>query len=402
MRVAIIGAGASGLMCGGFVSSYGHDVAIFDSNEKAGKKIYITGKGRCNFTNVCDNETFMSNIVRGKKFMFSSLNSFTPYDTLDFFENLGMEYVVERGNRAFPKSNKASDVTKALLKHCEKVEFRYNEKVLFVSSNEEGFVVKTDKGKEKFDAVIVATGGKSYEATGSTGDGYAIAKAFGHKIVPLCPALVPIELNDDFDSSLQGLSLKNVKLCIETETQKYNDFGEMMFTDRGITGPIVLSLSSLINRDVVKKIYIDLKPALSEEQLENRLLREFKENNNKNIENMLKGLLPASLIDVFLKKAELLGEKKCNGITISERKSVINNLKCFTLSFKSLYNLNVGVVTSGGVELSEINPKTMESKLKKGLFFIGEVLDIDAFTGGFNLQIAFSTAVCCANYFKEV
>ena len=402
MRVAIIGGGASGLMCAGFVSSFGHDVTIFDGNEKAGKKIYITGKGRCNFTNVCDNETFMNNIVRGKKFMFSSLNSFSPFDTLAFFEDLGMAYVIERGNRAFPKSNKASDVTKALLKHCEGVNFKYNEKVLFVSGDEKEFMIKTPKAKYSFDAVVVATGGKSYEPTGSTGDGYAIAKSFGHKIVPLCPALVPMELNDNFVRSLQGLSLKNVKLCIETEKQKYNDFGEMMFTDKGVTGPIVLSLSSLINREVVKKMYIDLKPALSEEQLENRLLREFKENSNKDISNIMKGLLPSSMVEPFLNVAKISYDKKCNSITIIERKSIVSNLKCFTLSFKSLYNLNVGVVTSGGVDLGEINPKTMESKLKKGLFFIGEVLDIDAFTGGFNLQIAFSTAVSCANSFKEV
>lgn len=401
MRVAIIGAGASGLMCGGFIASYGHNVTIFDGNEKAGKKIYITGKGRCNFTNVCDNETFLNNVIRGKKFMFSSLNSFSPYDTLEFFENLGMEYVVERGNRVFPKSNKASDVTKALLKHCEGVEFKYNEKVVFVSKEVDKFVIKTEKGKYEFDAVVVATGGKSYEATGSTGDGYAIAKSFGHKVVSLCPALVPIEINDDFVGSLQGLSLKNVKLHIETQKQKFSEFGEMMFTDRGITGPIVLSLSSLINREEVKSIFIDLKPALTEEQLENRLLREFKENSNKNIANIIRGLLPASLVEVFLKKAKISYDKKCNSITTNERKNIISNLKCFTLSFKSLYNLNVGVVTSGGVENSEINPKTMESKLQKGLFFIGEVLDVDAWTGGFNLQIAFSTAYSCAKSFKE-
>jgi len=402
VRVAIIGGGASGLMCGGFVASYGHKVTIFDGNEKAGKKIYITGKGRCNFTNVCDNETFLNNIVRGKKFMFSSLNFFSPYDTLEFFENLGMEYVVERGNRAFPKSNKASDVTKALLKHCDGVEFCFNEKVVFVAKENDHFTIKTEKDKYVFDAVVVATGGKSYEATGSKGDGYAIAKSFGHKIVPLCPALVPIELSDDFVHSLQGLSLKNVRLCVETEKQKHSDFGEMMFTDRGITGPIVLSLSSLINRDEVKSIYIDLKPALTEEQIENRLLREFKENSNKNVANVIRGLLPASMVEIFLSKTKISCEKKCNSITTNERKLIINNLKRFTLKFKSLYNLNAGVVTSGGVDLSQVNPKNMESKLKKNLFFIGEVLDIDALTGGFNLQIAFSTAYACAKYFKEL
>jgi len=402
VKVAVIGAGASGLMCAGFVSSQGHKVLVFDGNEKAGKKIYITGKGRCNFTNVCDNETFMSNIIRGKKFMFSALNNFTPYDTLEFFEKAGMKYVIERGNRAFPESNKASDVTKALLKACDNVDFHYNEKVLCVNEKENIFLIKTEKGKYDFDAVIVATGGKSYEATGSSGDGYSIAKSFGHNIVEVRPALVPMELGDKFISSIQGLSLKNVALHIETENKKYSEFGEMLFTDKGITGPIVLTLSSLINRETVKSIYIDLKPVLAEEQLEARLLREFKEQSNKNLSNVIKNLLPVSLIDEFLRKIDLPSDKKCNSITTNERKLIINNLKRFTLKFKSLYNLNAGVVTSGGVDLSQVNPKNMESKLKKNLFFIGEVLDIDALTGGFNLQIAFSTAYACAKYFKEL
>ena len=401
MRVAIIGAGASGLLCAGFISSFGHEVTVFDGNEKAGKKIYITGKGRCNFTNVCDNETFMSNIIRGKKFMFSALNNFTPYDTLEFFQNLGMEYVIERGNRAFPKSNKASDITKALLKNCFNVSFHYNEKVVFVQEDGVGFKVKTEKDKYCFDAVVVATGGKSYEATGSKGDGYNIAKHFGHNIIDICPALVPIELNDSFIKDLQGLSLKNVTLHIEAD-KKYSEFGEMLFTNVGITGPIVLSLSSMINREEVKSIYLDLKPALSEEQLDSRLLREFKEQSNKNLSNVIKNLLPISLVDVFLNKCNILGDKKCNCITVNERKNLISNLKRFTLNFKSLYNLNVGIVTSGGVDLTQVNPKNMESKLKKNLFFIGEVLDVDALTGGFNLQIAFSTAYTCAKYFQEL
>ncbi len=401
MRVCIIGSGASGLFCGGQIASYGHEVSIFDGNEKAGKKIYITGKGRCNFTNVCDNETFLNNVIRGQKFMFSAINRFSPYDTLSFFSDNNMEFVVERGNRAFPSSNKASDVTKALLKHCKGVDFHYNEKVENVSVSEEEFAVKTSKSTYQFDAVIVATGGKSYEATGSTGDGYKIAKSFGHKIVDLKPALVPMELNDKFISQMEGLSLKNVSLHVETDKNKYNEFGEMMFTDKGITGPIVLTLSSRINREEVKDIYIDLKPALTEEQLDKRLLRDFAEQSNKNLSNVIKGLLPLSLVNVFLDKVKVSGDKKCNSITLNERKNIINILKRFTLSFKSLYNLNVGVVTSGGVDLNEINPKTMESKLKKNLFFIGEVLDIDALTGGFNLQIAFSTAYACAEFFKE-
>lgn len=401
MRVCIIGCGASGLLCAGYVASYGHNVSIFDGNEKAGKKIYITGKGRCNFTNVCDNETFLNNVVRGKKFMFSAINRFSPYDTLSFFSDYGMGYVVERGNRAFPSSNKASDVTKALLKHCKSVDFHYNERVENVLFKNESFKVKTKKCEYEFDAVIVATGGKSYEATGSCGDGYNIAKTFGHKIVELKPALVPMELKDKFISHMEGVSLKNVTLHVETNKSKYSEFGEMMFTDKGITGPIVLTLSSYVNREEVSNIYIDLKPALSEEQLDKRLLRDFAEQSNKNLSNAIKGLLPLSLVNVFLDKVQISGDKKCNSITINERKNIISVLKRFTLSFKSLYNLNVGVVTSGGVDVNEINPKTMESKLQKRLFFIGEVLDIDALTGGFNLQIAFSTAYACAEFFKE-
>ncbi len=402
MRVAVIGAGASGLMCGGLISSYGHDVTIFDRNEKAGKKIYITGKGRCNFTNVCDNESFMTSIIRGKKFMFSSLNKFSPYDTLDFFESLGMEYVIERGNRAFPKSNKASDVTKALLSLCQSVKFCYNEKVVFVGENGDKYIVKTEKSKQEFDAVIVATGGKSYEATGSDGDGYKIARSFGHDIVDLRPALVPIELNDKFIKDMQGLSLKNVGLHVETENKKYCEFGEMLFTDKGISGPIALTMSSRINREEVKRIYIDLKPALSEEQLDKRILRDLEELRNKSMVNFMKEYLPSSLIIPFLNKIEMPFEKRCGSLTLKERKTLISNLKCFTLSFKSLYNLSVGIVTSGGIDLSQVNPRNMESKLRKKLFFIGEVLDIDALTGGFNLQIAFSTAFACADYFKEI
>lgn len=401
MRVCVIGAGASGLMSAGFISKYGHEVVVFDSNEKSGKKIYITGKGRCNFTNVCDIDEFLTNVVRGGKFLFSALHRFSSYDTLAFFEDNGMKSVVERGNRAFPQSNKASDVTKALMKHCENVEFRYNSQIREIRPLDGKYEVSTSRKKEIFDAVIIATGGKSYEATGSTGDGYVFARKLGHKIVELKSALVPIALKDKFVKSLQGLSLKNVALVTETETKTYREFGEMMFTDIGITGPIVLTTSSLINRDKVKKLYIDLKPALTDEQLDKRILREFESEKNKNIANVMKTLLPSSLINVFLSKIGLDLEKKVNSITFEERKRLVSCLKCFTLNFDSLYNLSVGIVTSGGVDLNEINPKTMESKLHKNLFFIGEVLDIDALTGGFNLQIAFSTAVACAESFKE-
>lgn len=401
MKVCVIGAGASGLFCAGQIQKYGHDVTVFDGNEKAGKKIYITGKGRCNFTNVCDNEEFLQNIVRGKKFLYSAINNFSSYDTLSFFSDLGMDFVIERGNRAFPQSNKASDVTKALLKNCVGVEFKFGEKVVSIEKDNV-FKVTTTKEEYFFDSVVVATGGKSYEATGSDGFGYEIAKKFGHSVIALKPALVPIEVKEDFVKDLQGLSLKNVSLNIETENKKLKEFGEMMFTDKGVTGPIVLTLSSLINREFVKNMFIDFKPALSVEQLENRFLREFDENKNKDISNVMKNFLPQAIILPFLKKAGVESDKKCNNVSVLERKKLINTLKCFTLTFKSLYNLNVGVVTSGGVCLDEINPKTMESKLIKNLYFVGEVLDIDALTGGFNLQVAWATANACSQNFKEI
>lgn len=398
MRVAVVGAGASGLMCAGFIKKLGHDVFVFDGNEKAGKKLYITGKGRCNFTNLCDQEDFSQNIVRGEKFLKSALSNFNSFDTLSFFENLGLEAKTERGNRVFPQSDKSSDVIKALLDHCEGVEFHFNEKVEAINKKDR-FVVVTSKNKYEFDRVIVATGGVSYSATGSTGDGYKFAKVFGHNIVDIKPALVPIILQDDFVKSLQGLSLKNVKLKVEFEGKKIEEFGEMMFTDNGITGPIVLKISSLINRHKVDKIAIDFKPALDEKKLELRLLREFENAKNKNISNVMKTLLPSSLIDVFLKRCSISLDKKINSITVAERRVIIENLKNFELKFKSLADINLGIITSGGVDLNEINPKTMESKLIPGLYFIGEVLDIDAFTGGFNLQIAFSTAVKCSQNF---
>ena len=399
MKVAIVGAGASGLMCAGFLVKSGHEVHIFDGNEKAGKKIYITGKGRCNFTNATFGEDFAENIVRGEKFLRSALSNWNSFDTINFFEELGVKTKVERGNRAFPESDKASDITKALLKHCEGVKFHYNEKVISTSFTDK-FLVETSKGVTPFDRVIIATGGKSYEATGSTGDGYRLAKSLGHNIIDLKPALVPIKLKDKFIINLEGLSLKNVTLKAVFDGKKIDEFGEMMFTNDGITGPVVLKISSQINRAENVSLSIDFKPALTQEKLNDRLLREFDNAKNKNISNILKNLLPSSLIAPFLSKCSIDENRKINSITTSERKTIIQNLKDFKLEFNGLYDINAGVVTSGGVDLKEVNPKTMESKFQKGLYFIGEVLDIDAYTGGFNLQIAFSTAVQCAKNFS--
>ena len=396
MRIAIVGAGASGLMAGGFLSLYGEDVVIFDGNEKSGKKLYITGKGRCNVTNNCSKEEYFENVVNGKKFMMSAINQFDCQDTMVFFENLGLKLKTERGNRVFPESDKSSDVIKALDRHCQGCEFKYNEKVEYISKGGDTFTVKTDKATYQFDRVVIATGGKSYPTTGSKGDGYKFAKMFGHKIVETFPALVPIKIKEKFIKDLQGLSLKNVSLNCDIEGKKKSLFGEMLFTADSISGPIALSLSSFIGKSKNVNLSIDFKPALNEEQLEKRLLKDFSENLNRNISYIIKGLLPIRFVDIFLDVIELPRDKKVNSITSQERKKIISNLKDFKLTYDGLYPIEAGIITSGGVCLDEIKPKTMESKLVKGLYFIGEVLDVDCLTGGFNLQTAFATAYACA------
>lgn len=395
MKVAIIGGGAAGLFAAGWISQKGHDVTIFDGNEKTGKKLYITGKGRCNFTNDCDRETFLSNIVRGDKFFQSALSRFNPQDMIAFIEQQGAPTKVERGNRAFPASDKSSDILKALNKFASNANLVLNHKVKNIIKKGEVFSVDG----EIFNRVIIATGGKSYCQTGSDGDGYTFARRFGHNIVDIVPALVPIEVSDKDISSLQGVSLKNVTLSAKCGKKTYSQFGEMLFTDKGISGPIVLTLSSLINREKVDSLSLDLKPALSFEKLDARLVREFDNAKNKNLKSVMASLMIKSMIDPFLKRISLSGERKINSITEAERARIVKGLKCWTLDYKMLYPINAGIVTSGGVDLKQIDPKTMQSKLVSGLYFIGEVLDIDALTGGFNLQIAFSTAFAASSDF---
>ena len=395
MKVAIIGAGASGLMLGGFLAKKGYNVTIFDHNEKAGKKLFITGKGRCNITNLCDEAEFLKNVVRGGKFLTSAIYSFNSFDTVEFFSSLHLKTKVERGNRVFPESDKSSDVIKALLKHCEGVSFVFNENIDKITKVGEYFKVTVKNKSYIVDKVVIATGGASYKATGSDGSGYKFAESFGHRVEKIVPALCPIKLNDDVHP-LMGLSLKNVTLKAEFDGKSKEFFGEMMFTGDGITGPIVLSLSSYINRAKSVELSLDLKPALTLEQLDLRLLRDFEENKNKNISYIFKGLMPSSLISSFSIKCGVNENKKVHDILKEERRKICETLKNFSLSFKSLYPLDAGIITSGGVALDEVNPKTFESKLVKNLYFIGEVLDIDALTGGFNLQIAFATAYLCA------
>ena len=394
MDIAIIGAGAAGLFAGGYLAPK-HKVTIFDGNEKCGKKLYITGKGRCNITNYCEKEEYLDNVVNGKRFMMSAISQFTPQNTIEFFNSLGLKTKVERGNRVFPISDKSNDVIKALLKHCEGCQIRLEEKVKSVQKQNDKLVVKTLKSEQKFDKVIIATGGKSYPLTGSDGDGYNFARKIGHSIVKPCSALVAIELDDAFVKQIQGLPLKNVEIKSLADKKKYQLFGEMMFTEIGMTGPIVLSLSRQINKANDISLSIDFKPALEREKLVERLKRDFNANLNKNISYIIKGLLPNNLVPIFLNTCQINGDKKVNSITVIERNRIVETLKNFPLKYKKLYPLESGIVTSGGVELKEINPKTMESKLCSGLYFIGEVLDVDCLTGGFNLQTAFSTAYSC-------
>ncbi len=398
MKVAIVGAGASGLMLGGLLVKKGFDVTIFDGNEKAGKKLYITGKGRCNLTNLCEPAEFLTHIVRGEKFFRSAIYSFSSQDTVNFFNDLGLKTKVERGNRVFPASDKSSDVIKALLKHCKDVKFVFNSKVKKIEKTEKGFNIITEN-IEMFDKVIIATGGVSYKATGSDGSGYSLAESLGHSIEKVLPALCPIKLKENL-KDLEGLSLKNVTLKADIDGKKKELFGEMLFTDKGISGPITLSMSSFVNRAKQIKLSLDLKPALSEKQLKARLLRDFEENKNKNLSYILKGLMPNSLVVFFAQKCGVDKDKKVHDILKEERRVIIENLKNLPLEFAGLYPLDAGIITSGGVSLKEVNPKTFESKLVEGVYFVGEILDIDALTGGFNLQIAFATAFACAKNFN--
>lgn len=397
MRVAIIGGGASGLFAGGKLNQNGIDICIFDGNEKTGKKIYITGKGRCNVTNYCSKENYIDNVVNGKKFMMSAINNFDSQATMEFFENLGCPLKVERGNRVFPLSDKASDITKSLMKYIKNSQIKLNEKVEKIEKEADGqFVLTTSKGNYIFDKVIVATGGMSYPATGSTGDGYKFAKSFQLNVIKPRSALVPIRIKDNFCSKLQGLSLKNVTLHAKINGKDYSQFGEMLFSYDAITGPIALSLSSYIGDNKEIELYLDLKPALDEILLERRIKRDIQDNLNKEISYIIKGLMPKSLSEVFIQVCNIDAHKKVNSITVKERELIIKNLKHFKLTFDRLYPIESGIITAGGVDLKEINPKTMECKKVKNLYFIGEVLDIDCLTGGYNLQTAFSTAFACA------
>lgn len=383
----------------------GNDVILVEKNEKLGKKIYITGKGRCNLTNDLPPAEFLQNVVHGGKFLYGAAYSFSPQSCMDFFSVRGLALKTERGGRVFPLSDHASDVTKTLEKACKNagVTVLLNETAVeLIAVNEESekgtmpriTAVKTDKREIGCDTAIICTGGLSYPSTGSTGDGYKFAEKFRLKLVPPRPALCGINLKGDFYKEAQGLSLKNVALSAYAGGKKiYDEFGEMLFTHFGISGPIALSLSSLINRTDFRQVrlFLDFKPALDEETLDRRLLRLFDEQKNKTLRGAAADLLPQKMIGAVLKQANIPQEKRCNSVTKEERARLLKALKAFEMQPLSLRDFSEAIVTSGGVDVSEINPKTMDVKKVRGLKMCGETLDLDAFTGGFNLQIAFST-----------
>lgn len=407
MQVSIIGAGAAGLIAAYAAARNNNKVTVFERNEKCGKKIYITGKGRCNVTNCVAPFDFLKNVVNNSKFLTGAINNFSPEDLMALLEEGGLKLKVERGNRVFPLSDKASDVTKCLEKLCQKVgvKFIFNakvEKIEVLESTVSDIIVNIDSKIQriKTDKVIVCTGGVSYPSTGSTGDGYDFAKETGHSVIDPKPALCGINLKGNYFAKLQGLSLKNVNLTAYYGGKKLSsEFGEFMFTHFGISGPVVLTVSSLINRLDFNSVRfsLDLKPALTVEQLNDRLLREFTSSPNKSLKIVLRSLLPVALIEEVIKRSNLDGEKKANSISRAERNALITVLKNFEMQPVSLRSFNEAIVTSGGVDVKQINPKTMESKIVNGLYFCGEVLDVDAFTGGFNLQIAFSTGYAAGN-----
>ena len=396
-NVIVIGAGAAGMMAAHAALTCGHKVIILEKNEKCGKKIYITGKGRCNLANDCDTSEFFDKVVSNPKFLFSSIYTLSPAQTLDMFQNeFGLPIKTERGGRVFPVSDKSSDVIKALESNIRSLgaDIKLNTKVLNVSKEDDTFITKTDRGVFRSDAVIIATGGLSYPSCGSTGDGYKFAKDFGHKVSNTYPALVPLNTKDEWPKLLQGLALRNISVRFEYNGRPiYEDFGEMLFTHFGVSGPVVLSASSYIAKYKTNEInmFIDCKPALTYEELERRIERDFSEQRNIHFSNSLKRLLPARLINVIVEMSQIKPDKPVKQITAAEISKLAYLIKNIPLSLNGTRQFNEAIITGGGINIKEINPSTMESKLVSNLYFAGEMIDVDAVTGGYNLQIAWST-----------
>ncbi len=403
-KVMIIGGGAAGMLCGVYAARNGHDVHILEKNEKLGKKLFITGKGRCNVTNDSDTEDLFPAVMSNRKFLYSAFYTYGSRDVMDFFENAGVPLKTERGNRVFPVSDHSSDIIRGLEHELKKAGAHihlHTEVQEICTENEQitGVILKDGKMLSA-DAVVVATGGLSYPSTGSTGDGYRFAAETGHKVVPQAPSLVPLEAAEDYVSKLQGLSLKNAELTIRSGKKiLYRDFGEMMFTHFGVTGPMILSASAHIGKQLEKgslQAYLDLKPALTQEQLDARILREFDANHNKQFKNVIGVLFPSSLTPVIIELGDISPDKIVHEISREERLHFEQLVKAFPFTITGMGSYKEAVITRGGVSVREIQPSTMESKKVQNLYFIGEVLDLDAVTGGYNLQIAWSTAYAAA------
>ncbi|MBQ6967374.1 MAG: NAD(P)/FAD-dependent oxidoreductase [Lachnospiraceae bacterium] len=412
--VIIVGGGASGMLCALLLAEKGNKVTLIEKNEKLGKKLFITGKGRCNLTNLSDAEEHLNALQSNRKFMYSSLYSFTPYDTVDLFNSLGLETKVERGNRVFPVSDHSSDVIKtlenALRRHRAEVLLNTKVSRLLISGHgQEKSGIKgvlLSDGKKLFaDKVVVATGGRSYSSTGSTGDGYKFAVSAGMDVTPQSPSLVPLNSTDEDVRKLQGLSLKNVGIKLSSEKKVlYSDFGEMLFTHFGVSGPVILSASAAVKPDFFSKdltLHIDLKNAIPEDELDKRLIHIFEENRLKEFKNSLASLFPAKLIPVMVSRSGIDPYKKCAEISREERRFFLSLIKDFKIKITGLRGFDEAVITKGGVSVKEIDPGSMESKKVSGLYFIGEVLDIDSFTGGYNLQLAWSTAAAAAAHISS-
>lgn len=402
-RVIVVGGGAAGAMAAIAAARSGSRTTLFEKNEKIGKKLFITGKGRCNVTNACETEELFGNVVSNGKFLYSAFYSFDNNSTMDFFEQTGCMLKTERGDRVFPKSDHSSDVIAALNRELSEsgvaVFLHMPVKEILLEETPDGKRVRgvhlADGREEPADSVVVATGGISYESTGSTGDGYRFAERAGHKLAEAKPALVPFHIQEPFCRDMMGLSLKNVSVSLSCDGKElYQGFGEMLFTHFGVSGPLILTASSYYAKRAYGKravLRLDLKPALTEEQLDKRILRDFEENRNRLFKNALGGLLPAKMIPVMVALSGIDPEKKVNEVTREERKGLVSLIKGLPMTVTGCRNFSEAIITQGGVSVKEINPSTMESKIVKGLYFAGEVLDLDALTGGFNLQIAWST-----------
>lgn len=396
--VIVIGAGPAGMMAAGAAAENGARVILIEKNAKVGRKLAITGKGRCNITNLCDNGEFIAHLTANPRFMYSAINAFSCYDSVAFFEDHGLRTKVERGNRVFPESDRALDVVDTLHDYVSSlgVDIVRGEVRELIIADGSVTGVRLDDKDIPAKAVVIACGGMSYRATGSTGDGYRFAKSAGHTITPLLPSLIPLVSEDEDIHQLQGLSLKNVAIKVSDNNSKeeiYTDFGEMLFTHFGLSGPIILSASAHMRSMSPGRytVVIDLKPALDRETLDKRLLRDLAEYNNKDIVNAMPALLPKALIPVVLSRAGIDEHTKCSAVTAVKRRAMLEVLKGFEVRIHSFRPINEAIVTHGGVDVLEVDPRTMQSKLIRGLYFAGEVLDLDAYTGGFNLQIAYST-----------